>query len=300
MSSPFLPIAGEEEVFAWPPDLGHFSASSAKMAARCPEQWRQRYVKRIKQPPNLALITGGADHAAIQHSMEKKLTSYTELPTQEVVEKFGEVLEYRVEQAGGLSEVVVREGSEDLTDRLAKQRAYDDVRTNGHLATVAYHQKVSPTLQPETVEQEFSVSVAGLPVPLIGFIDLVASPVQETLLEKERSIVERKRRTNAKRKPEPEWTMQGEIYQLVVEAPYDFHISVDTKSPYVLTPTTVDTLRVPLAPKERTERMVAQLAAEIAFYMNRFGPDHPWPAKGKLHPWACSYCGYRPDCWGWK
>lgn len=253
-----------------------------------------------KLPPNLALITGGADHKAIQFSMEKKVETHTDLPSNDVASKFLEELEGRVERSGGLGEIEVKDGSESVTDRARKQTLFDDVRTNGHVATVAYHQSVSPTLQPLSVEQEFSVAVPGMQVPLIGYIDLVAFPVQETLLEGGDTIIERKRRGNAKRKPEPEWTLQGEIYQLAVERPYDFHITVATKKPYVLTPTTVDTLRVPVVPRARTEQTVAQIAAEIGFYYMRYGPDHPWPVKGKLHPWACNYCGYRKQCWGWK
>lgn len=296
----FLPPEPGEIEQLWPPELDHFSASSAKMAVRCPEQWRQRYVLGKKQPPNLALITGGADHTAIQHSMEQKVESFVDLPSHEVEEKFGEELERRVERAGGIGDVEVKDGSETVTDKTRKQKMYDDVRSRGSLAVAAYHKNVSPTIQPDTVEQEFSVDVPGMPVPLIGYIDLVARPVQQTLMEMTPSIIERKRRTTAKRKPEPEWSLQGEVYQLAVQAPYDFHISVDAANPYVLTPSQTDTLRVPLAPRARAEMTIAQIAAEIAFYYSRFGPDHPWPVKGKLHPWACNYCGFRQQCWGWK
>lgn len=254
-----------------------------------------------KIPPNLNLLVGSADHEAIQVNMAQKVESYRDLPVKEVAERFGESLERKVEESGGLAEIEVKEGPRIVTDKVAKQRLYDVQRSDGHLPVVAYHQKVGMGLQPELVEHKFSVEVPHVPVPLIGYIDLVATPVQQTMLEQTRTIIERKRRFSSRRKPEPEWTMQGEVYQLAVPAPYDFHISALNKaSVSILTPASVEELRVPLAPRERSLRLVEQIVAEIGFYYRRFGPDEPWPAKGKLHPWACNYCGFREGCWGWK
>jgi CRISPR/Cas system-associated exonuclease Cas4 (RecB family) len=294
----FVPRSLHDEAHEWPEALAHLSASSFKMLVRCPEQWRQRYLLGKKAPPALALLAGGADHAAIQLSMEQKVDSFADLPLPTVKERFVEELESRVENAGGIGEVEIRGAS----DRPAKMREYDTERKVGPEVVAAYHTKVSPTLQPVAVEQSFSIDIPGVPVPVIGYIDLVAGPVQETLLEPGKlTIIERKRRQTAKRKPEPDWTMQGEVYQLFVPEPYAFHISVNARGePYVLTPTTVPELQVALAPRKRSELLVQQIAAEIGFYYVRYGPELPWPAKGKLHPWACNYCGYREDCWGWK
>lgn len=288
----------QEEVFDWPPDLDHLSASSFKMLARCPEQWRQRYILGRKAPPALALLVGGADHAAIQHSMEQKVTSFSDMALSDVKDRYVHELESRVENVGGIGDIEVRGAS----TKAEKLKEYDRERgAEGQEVLAAYHKNVSPTIQPTEVEKSFSLDVPGVPVPVIGYIDLVAGPTQGTLLEPSRlSIIERKRRSSAKRKPEPDWTMQGEIYQLAVPTPYQFHISVAARSPYVLTPQNQPELEVELAPRKRSQLLVQQLAAEVGFLYQRFGPEHPWPAKGKLHPWACNYCGYRAGCWGWQ
>lgn len=290
--------SAEEEATTWPSQLEHLSASSFKMLARCPEQWRQRYILGRKAPPALALLVGGADHAAIQFSMAQKVESYIDKPLAEVKERYVSELEERVSNVGGLGEVEVR-GAETKGQKL---KEFDRERgAEGQEVLAAYHTKVSPTIQPTQVEYQFSLDVPGVPVPVIGYIDLVAGPTEQTLLEPGRlAVIERKRRTTAKRKPEPEWTLQGEIYQLAVPEPYQFHISVAARTPYALTPAQVPELEVPLAPRKRSELLVQQLAAEVGFLYMRFGPDHPWPAKGKLHPWACNYCGYRTGCWGWQ
>lgn len=290
--------SAQEEALDWPPELDHLSASSFKMLARCPEQWRHRYILGRKAPPALALLVGGADHAAIEHSMRQKVESFTDLPLAEVKERYVAELEERVENVGGIADVEVR-GAETKTEKL---KEFDRERgPEGQEVLAAYHKNVSPTIQPVAVEQQFSLDVPGVPVPIIGYIDFVGAPAQGTLLEPSRlSIIERKRRASAKRKPEPDWTMQGEVYQLFVPESYQFHISVAARTPYVLTPQNEPSLEVPLAPRKRSELLVQQLAAEVGFLYQRFGPDHPWPAKGKLHPWACNYCGYRVNCWGWK
>jgi hypothetical protein len=293
-----IPRTLAEEAIEWPPELEHVSASSFKMLARCPEQWRQRYVLGKKVPPALALLVGGADHAAIEHSMRQKVDSAVDLPLSEVKERFLEELESRVDNLGGIGEVEVP-GADTKPKR---QAVYDDERKIGPEVVGVYHTRVSPTLQPLEVEKEFSITVPGVPVPVVGYIDMVAAPAQGTLMDPgQPAIIERKRKgPRGRRKPEPDWTMQGEVYQLAVPEPYHFHMSFATRDPFVLTPGNDPELAVPLAPRKRSERMVAQMAAEIAFYYVRFGPDEVWPAKGKLHTWACGYCGYRADCWAWK
>jgi PD-(D/E)XK nuclease superfamily protein len=294
----FVPRSLEEVTHEWPPELDHLSAGSFKMLVRCPEQWRQRYVLGKKVPPALAMLVGGADHAAIEHSMRPKVESGTDLPVQEVQTRFVHELEARVDNSGGLGEIEIR----GAADKPARVKAYDEARRDGPHLVGIYHEKVSPTLQPLVVEKQFSIEVPGVPVPVIGYIDMIAAPAQETLMESEGpAIIERKRAGSAKSKAEPDWTMQGEVYQLSDPLPYHFHISVATKNPRVLTPSLgAPALAVPLAPRKRSELLVRQLAAEVGFYYMRYGPEHPWPAKGKLHPWACAYCGYKPDCWGWK
>lgn len=294
----FVPRSLEEETYEWPPELDHLSASSFKMLVRCPEQWRQRYLQGRKWPPSLNMLAGGADHAAIEHSMRQKVESYSDLPVADVRERFLGELEQRVDNSGGINEVEIK----GCDTKPEKVREYDGERKRGQEMVATYHTKVSKTIQPTAVEQSFSITVPGVKVPVIGYIDLVAGPVQGTLLDPgSLSIIERKRTMSSKSKPEPEWTMQGEVYQLFVPERYEFHISVfGVREPYVITPQTKETMQVALAPRKRSEMLVRLIADEIGFNYMRYGPDTPWPAKGKLHPWACGYCGFRPDCWGWK
>ena len=87
---------------AWPHDLDHFSASSVKMLVRCPEQWRQRYVLGKRYPPAINLLTGRADHSAIEASMVDKINTTKDWPVKEVRDRFADVLKEEIEKEGGI------------------------------------------------------------------------------------------------------------------------------------------------------------------------------------------------------
>ncbi len=280
----FLPETG------FPPELDHISANSLKMAVRCEEQWRQRYILNKLAPPSLAMLAGKADHAAIEKTMRTKIDTGDHLGLGEVRAAFLDSLEGEVEIYGGIDELEIR-GEETKAGRL---RAYDTERRQGQLLVGEYHGRVSPTIEPIAVEEEFSHRVKGLPVELIGRIDLIGDTGGE------RRIIDRKRSGRARSKPEPEWVMQGEIYQLVSPYPHEWHQSISKGTARVLTASTHPDLLMQVAPAQRVERQISFLVAKLGWLYTTYGPDNPWPATGKLHPWACGYCGFRPDCWAWK
>jgi CRISPR/Cas system-associated exonuclease Cas4 (RecB family) len=308
MGDLFLPRTLDDLSLTFPPELQHISATSLKMAVRCEEQWRQRYILGKKQAPNLNLIGGRADHKAIEESMVQKVESGVDLPVGVVRETFSRTLEEAVEEAGGLGELEFR----DADTPQAKQKAYDELRQQGPQVAATYHTQVSPTLQPTTVEEKFTIDVPGVPVEVIGYTDLVAVDAVEASLFIQLDtvtletgggnprIIDRKRSGRAKNKPEPEWLLQAAIYQLAVPLPHEWHISVTTKTPKIQLPSDNALLRVEVENKERTEKMLQMLVKKLGWLYQTFGPDDPWPTGGKLHPWACGFCGYRPDCWGWK
>ena len=47
----FVPRTLEDLAYDFPPALQHLSASSLKMAVRCEEQWRQRYILGRREVP---------------------------------------------------------------------------------------------------------------------------------------------------------------------------------------------------------------------------------------------------------
>jgi PD-(D/E)XK nuclease superfamily len=287
----FEPRSLAELAADWPKELDHFSASSAKMAARCPEQWRQRYVEGLKLPPAAAIVAGRADHAAIEKSMRQKIASYVDLPTEEVIGEFYNVFETELDFVG-IEEMEVKNGKELVKGRVAKRKVLDAIKIRGGELVETYHTTVSPQVQPVAVEEEFVFDVPNLPVKVVGRIDLVASSTVST--EQQEYMIDRKRTGRARSRIEPEWGLQAEVYQLVRPVPHIWHVtSIDSGK--------ISTdLWQPVGNQAMMETALEHLCAEIGFFYMRYGPEGPWPARGKLHPWACSYCGYRDRCWAWQ
>lgn len=285
----FVPRTLEELQEVWPASLAHISASGVKMAARCPEQWRQRYVLGKKLPPAAALLQGRADHAAIEHSMRQKITTQNDLPVGEVQDFFLASFEQEIEAEGGLAELEVR----NADSKAQKIKVVDAMKLSGQRDVAAYQSKASPTIMPSAVEQEFTLDVLDLPVKVLGYIDLIGERSEQPL------IIDRKGSGRARYKPEPEWTIQAEVYQLANPLPFQWHIT-NTKTGALLLPEQYEGLQMEVVNRRRAERTLQQIVAEIGHYMRTYGPEGDWPTRGKLHSWACSYCGFRPDCWGWQ
>lgn len=275
-----MTVPSLEEFFGlgtdWPEGLPEYvSASALGTFRRCPEQYRRRYLLGHKEPPNIRLLWGTADHSALEHNWRQKIDSHEDLPVTEVQEAFAAHLDEVVEQSGGESEVVW-DGKKP-----------GEIKDAGVQLVSAYHSAVSPTVQPTAVERKFSLELPGVPVPIIGYIDLETSgPVIE------RKTAARKATTIPGRN-----VLQASVYQLVTGRSVDFHFSVKTKTPQVLTPADHPGLTMPVTARELRERMVVTTVQALAATFERHGRDEPWPdAIADDH---CSWCGYRPTCPWW-
>src|SRR5262245_8037030 len=155
----------------WPPELDHISASSLSMFTRCPEQWRRRYALGERRPPVMVGLWGRADHKAIEADLSNKLFEGEHLPVDDVRELFVVEFEAQLDREGGLSEVDFgrKVGTDD-----AKRALFARSKDNGAYLAGLYREQVSPTLSPLTLEQQFTLSLPGLPVPLVGYTDLTA------------------------------------------------------------------------------------------------------------------------------
>ena len=265
----------------WPESLPtHLSASQITMFQRCREQYRRRYILGEKERPGAALVWGSADHYAHEVNFAQKIESHTDLPLADVELAFAEGFDAAVERNGGESEV---EWGKD------KPGAMKD---DGVKLVAAYHKLVSPKVQPTAVESEFSLEIPGVAVPVIGRIDLeTAGPA-----------IERKTAKRSSKTVDPKWRIQGLIYQLAHGKSVDWHLSIKSKVPNIVTPETEPGLTLPYVPgvARAAETLIAHTAAAILSDYSRLGPDEPW--EGAItHPWACvgGFCGYKSTCFWW-
>jgi len=291
----FTPQSVTEMAGEWPAAVEHLSASGLKLFSKCPEQYRRRYLKGEKIPPAATLIQGRADHTAIEHNFVKKMETGEDIPVADVQMIFAEQIDHEVSQAGGAGEV---DHGKTVRGKVARRKATAAMKDNGVRLVTAYRTELCPVLEPLAVEEEFSVMVPGVPVPIIGFLDLVArqhEPFTPAGTPEPRlKIIDRKTSGRTMKTPEPEWRVQAGIYMLHRWLPHEWHLSVKTKEPRIVTPASEEGLVLKPSPllKRQVTMQLRYLARQVAFCHVAYGPDQPWPGA-ILHQWACGYCGFR-------
>jgi len=264
----------------------HFSATSLRMLSRCPEQFRNRYVLHKKERPSAALTIGSGFHSALKFNYSQKVDSHED-------RKLSEVIEYLQDE--GWPKVVADDGGVDEI-RWDDGQTPDDGRRDAERMTSAYYKLVVPRVQPITAEQKFSVRVPNVQVPIIGYID------QET----ETEIIDTKTGKQVQRRPDGGWRFQGRIYQLVSLKPVHFHSVSRAKTPSIQTPLDSEEMVVSLNRRqnEATQAIVQDFAAQVEFFMERYGPENPWPQTGLFNSLrggdACNFCGFRKTCIAWQ
>ena len=264
----------------------HFSATSLRMLSRCPEQFRNRYVLHRKERPGSALVIGSAFHDTLRFNYAQKIQTHIDLRYSDVVEYLQDaVWPECIEKDGGVEEIRWDDG-----------QTPDDARHDAERITGAYYKSVVPRIQPIRAEQRFSVRVPNVRIPLIGYID------QET----ETEIIDTKTGKQVQRKVDAAWRFQGSIYQLAIPKPVHFHSVSRAKTPSISTPLDSEEMALELNRRklEETHRVVQDFAAQVEFFMDRYGPDNPWPTTGLFQSLrggdACNFCGYRSHCVAWQ
>lgn len=290
---------------SWPAELDHLSASSLKMFFKCPEQWRRRYVKGEKIPPAATLIQGRADHTAIEHNFREKIVTGDDVPVDDVAMIFAVEIDKEIEEAGGPGEVDFGAKVKGKTER---RKAAAAMKDSGVELVKAYRVQQCPGFEPVAVEEAFELEVPGVPVKITGRLDLVGRPVQHFFGQSEPTrgpevIRDRKTTGRAMKTPEMEWRVQGGIYMLHRWLPHEWHLSVKTKEPKIITPEVPEYEELVLKPSpllhRQTTMQLRRLVLGIGFMYVTYGPDEPWDGA-ILHQWACGYCGYKPTCPWWR
>jgi hypothetical protein len=296
VTAEFTPASVAEMVGDWPAELDHISASMLKTFDRCPEQARRRYIKGEKIAPGAALIQGRADHSAIEHNFREKLVTGTDVSVADVQEVFAAEFDQEIESAGGVTEVDF--GKKVGSGKTERRKAGAEMKDSGIRLVTAYREQECPAFQPETIEEVFEFTLPSLPVPITGRIDLVGRTHEAFTVtgspEPPLKIIDRKTTGRTAKVPERDWRVQAGIYMLHRWLPHEWHLSVKTKEPKIVTPTTEPGLILKPSPhlKRQLEMKLMMLARQFAFMYVAFGPDNPWDGA-ILHSFACDYCGFR-------
>lgn len=252
------------------------SASSLAKFVKCPEQWRLRYVERHKDRTYTDRFVGLIDHKVWEFNFREKLRDGEDLGIDWLRGKL------RAEWAI-LKQKEQPDFGNDDEEKLIKRS----------LKMLEVYEPVATRIQPIAVEERFEETIPGVPVPLVGYVDI----------EEQLQVLERKTSKNRVSKPKSEWRFQGRIYQLVKRKPVEWHVVTKQVTPQVCTAQTDPDLYLPIVNPDATVRMIQQTVEAIGEFYARW-PEGPWPTNGIFGDWACDYCfagpRYAASCHVWK
>jgi hypothetical protein len=273
------------KVEGWPLKRGRISASALSTFARCPEQFRRKHIKGEPDPVGGAGLTGTAVHKALSRNWLYKMANGEDASLLLIEEGFDAAFDHAVAREEKHSGAV--DWGHDGTKQ--KERMTSDLwRARGKAATGAYMLQVAGGIWPRSCESLFVEDVSGVPVPVIGFIDLIT----------DRAMVDTKFGGKKQRIISNEWRIQGLTYLLAEDKPMEWH-SMNWKGEYH-TPADAPGLVMHRTPEAYAIALdfLRSMVAGILSYAKEFGTDDPWPGAIS-HTWACNTCSFEPVCWWW-
>ncbi len=138
-------------------ELEHLSYSSISTWLMCPRSWQYRYIDKVQVPTATALVFGSAIHDAIETRLRDR-----SLP---MIEQWSDKWTSQIEKNAGIA--WGNETPESLHN--------EGVRLLTSPEVIAAVDKIAPE-QGETgarIEQRIELRVPDVPVPIIGFIDVM-------------------------------------------------------------------------------------------------------------------------------
>jgi PD-(D/E)XK nuclease superfamily protein len=267
----------------WKLPVERLSATSLALSIQCPEQFRQKYIVREKED----VMFGARFMGIVDHKVNEELMRYTMKLLPE---------ERTSALAPGMIETTYRQVWNDTIDKEGEPDWRDDdpakmIKTGVKMAT-AYHQ--AAYVKPIALEQRFDVKIPGVPVPVVGYIDVL-----------ERDRVRERKTTGVKTtKPKSKWRFQGFIYQYAAEVPVQWDVVTRQVTPQVFLADAWPDLWLPLQSRKVTEQMIRDAAYRINSLYAQYGADETWPMTGMLGDWLCDYCvigpKYKGGCPAWQ
>lgn len=268
----------------WPPEVVHLSQSSIGMLLRCPRQFERRYLHHEKEKPGESIVVGSYFHETLDFNYAQKIQSHEDLPLSTIIEYLNDAAVPKVlEQEGGI-------------ENIRWDTKPDVAQEDAERITAAYAQTVMPRVQPIGREFKFELDEEGIPVPIIGYVDVW----------EEGRTLDTKTGKQAASKVKPSWQLQGRLYAYATGRPTEYHSISRAKTPKIVTALESEAMIVPVPGAYEIENMrhlFRTAAALISFYYATFG-NEGWPATGAVPDFTrnmlpCDFCGWRQGCPAW-
>ena len=265
------------------PRMDHVSPSMTNKFSDCPESGRQRYILNTPERPAEALLVGSAVHLAVERNMRQKIDSHVDLPVAELLDWYDDE---------GFDGHVEAEQEKSGLDAIWDSER-EEAKTRGRLMLGAYHNSEAPKIQPTAVEGSFSVPM-GLPVKVEGRFDILCA-------DRAIDLKTGKQKTT---KPKASWLIQAAIYQFATGLPVEFHTAACSRKDHkvsIVTPIESEALYLNMSRPEieALQHVIRTVMYDALHYMQIYGPDTPWPTRGRFHIFACDFCSFRTNCPAW-
>lgn len=235
----------------------------------CPEEFRRRYLLKEYDAFSVDRLIGELDHKVIACNFLWKMDLGQDMALENLLGVYHSTWD----------EAIVKQ--EPLWGLVSPA----DTRDLGEMMVTAYREQVAPSVNPIAVEQKFVETIPGVPVPLLGYIDV----------ETQERIIERKTDKTKPTKPKPGWRFQARIYQLAINKPVEFQITTKQKTPQIVTHFTNPEMLLLRDNPDQTVRQIVRIVESMNDCYQRYGAKDPWPTNGVLHDWKCGYCTYGPN-----
>ncbi len=130
----------------------------------CGEQFRLRYLERIPSPPSPSMLIGTGVDVGVTSNLRSVIDTGVPLPKEQVLDSASDAVNAAWDEGVHLLE----ELEDGLTEGEAKGMAVDSAVRLSRL----HYDEHAPTLRPTHVQESWTLEVAGLPVDLVGTMDI--------------------------------------------------------------------------------------------------------------------------------
>jgi hypothetical protein len=142
--------------------------SGLLMLEGCGEQFRRRYIEGHRIAPSAAIHVGNAVDRGVTLDLQRKIDTGELAPDEEIRDAVRDTLNAKWAEDG-----VTMDPEEDQSEEQARGASIDAAIDLASL----HHSTLAPILAPTHVQRPWCIEVSGLPVDLVGTIDIQEGPV---------------------------------------------------------------------------------------------------------------------------
>ena len=270
---------------SWHLPVEHLSASSMGSFMECPERFRRKYILKEPEKSFSGRFIGSVDHRVNARIFKGRMPK--SLDSTEPFSTTGTLIEDTYREVW--DEVLEQDGEPDWQDDDPTKMFERGVRM-----AKTYQEQVGKDIVPVAVESRFEFKLDGVPVPIIGYIDVMEAD----------KVRERKTSAVKQTSPKPAWRFQGLVYQLATGMPVWWDVCTRQATTQIYSARDWPDLQLPLGDFEKTKRLIKDCSVRMNDLYARFGRDEVWPTTGIMHSWACNFCPagpkFRGDCLAWQ